>query len=49
MSPNEIAEILSRLDALEARCLKSERMLWLIVGLGIGTGALGLTQLAGGL
>lgn len=35
--------------AIETRLARIERMQWLIIGIGLGTGVLSLSQLLGGL
>lgn len=47
MTPDEIARIMMRLDALDARCDKTERMLWMLLGVALGSGALTLSQVVG--
>ena len=54
MTPDEIAAILARLEALEIAvkdCTKNDaalwRMLYLIAGIGLGTGAITLSQVVG--
>jgi hypothetical protein len=47
MTPDEIAGILERLAALEARCLKQERLLFVILGALLGSGVLQLWQVVG--
>ena len=51
MNPDEILALHNRLDTFEAKCnerfIRMERMLWLVVGVGIGSGALTLTQFMG--
>lgn len=47
MTLDEIAAINQRLDAFEARCARMERILYVVVGVGIGSGALTLSQVIG--
>lgn len=51
MTPDEIAALHARIDALEKavseRCARIERLVWLVVGVGIGSGALTLSQILG--
>ena len=44
MTPDEIAEILKRLEAVEIRCSKAERLLYIVLGVALGSGALQLSQ-----
>lgn len=54
MTPSEIAIILARLDVVEASCAENRRMiaianrlLYLLIGAVLGTGALQLSQVVG--
>ena len=47
MTPDEIGRIMERLAALEARCLKTERLLYVVLGALLGSGALQLWQVVG--
>lgn len=47
MTPDEIADILSRLDKNDEAHSQIYRLLYLIMGVGLGTGALTLSQVVG--
>jgi integrase len=47
MTPDEIARIMDRLDTNDADHDKIYRMLYLIIGVALGTGALTLSQVVG--
>ena len=47
MTPDEIADILQRLDKNDQDHAKIYRLLYLILGAAVGTGAIGASQLLG--
>lgn len=47
MTPDEIAAILARLDGFDQRCARLERLIYIVVGVGLGSGALTLSQVIG--
>ena len=47
MTPDEIADILQRLDRNDDDHAKIYRLLYLIMGVGLGTGMLTLSQVVG--
>ena len=47
MTPDEIDAIMKRLDAVETRCGRAERLLFILLGVALGSGAIQLWQVVG--